>query len=84
MKEWERVKLSYEILSDRKRRLRYDRTVAMSDPSALMMKTANELATWGLEGMGKSAFEVCKGVGVLVVGNIKKEITKTEAISEKI
>ena len=40
--EWERIKLAYEILSDRKTRLRYDRAEVISDPSAALKRAAGK------------------------------------------
>mmetsp|Transcript_11891 Transcript_11891/g.25744 ORF Transcript_11891/g.25744 Transcript_11891/m.25744 type:complete len:202 (+) Transcript_11891:95-700(+) len=51
--EWERIKLSYEILTDRKMRVRYDRNSALADPAAAMGRAALGTIGWGLSGVGK-------------------------------
>ena len=49
--EWEKVKLSYEILSDRKLRLKYDRNSAVADPGAAVGRAVGGAAMnvigWG-------------------------------------
>ena len=58
--EWERIKLSYEILTDRKLRIRYDRNSALADPAAAVGRAALETIGWGLSGVGKGLVEVGK------------------------
>jgi len=68
--EYERIKLSYEILSDRKRRLRYDRNIAIADPAAAMSRAAMNFVGWGLIGVGK---------GVLKLGELAiNQVTSNE------
>jgi len=60
--EWERVKLSYEILSNQKLRVRYDRNSAMADPGAAVSRAVGGAAMnfvgWGLSGVGKGMMKV--------------------------
>lgn len=60
--QWERIKLSYEILSDRKTRLRYDRHESLAktleDPSAALKRAAGEAARKGAENLGRGLFDV--------------------------
>jgi len=56
--EWERIKLAYEILSDRKRRAKYDRHEALSDPGAALGRAVFYAVGSGVAGMGKSLFHV--------------------------
>ena len=58
--EWERIKLSYEILADRKLRVRYDRNSALADPAAAVGRAALGTIGWGLSGVGKGLIEVGK------------------------
>ena len=58
--EWERIKLSYEILMDRKLRVRYDRNSALADPAAAVGRAALGTIGWGLSGVGKGLIEVGK------------------------
>jgi DnaJ-class molecular chaperone len=58
--EWERIKLSYEILTDRKLRVRYDRNSALADPAAAVGRAALGTIGWGLSGVGKGLIEVGK------------------------
>lgn len=55
---WERIKLSYEILSDRKRRTRYDRHTAIADPGAALQRAAVNAAWNGAVEVGKGLFRV--------------------------
>lgn len=52
--EWERIKLSYEILSDKKMRIRFDRNSAITDPKAALGRAALDTVGWGLSSVGKS------------------------------
>jgi hypothetical protein len=58
--EWERIKLSYEILTDRKMRVRYDRNSALANPGAAVGRAALGTIGWGLSGVGKGLVEVGK------------------------
>lgn len=81
--EWERIKLSYEILNNRKQRAAYDRNSALTDPSAAMGRAAMNFVGWGIKGLGKGVFEVGKGVvgaGGAAIGDIK--ITKEKMRQE--
>eukprot|EP00816_Leptocylindrus_hargravesii_P009188 CAMPEP_0196812862 /NCGR_PEP_ID=MMETSP1362-20130617/31840_1 /TAXON_ID=163516 /ORGANISM="Leptocylindrus danicus, Strain CCMP1856" /LENGTH=197 /DNA_ID=CAMNT_0042188789 /DNA_START=115 /DNA_END=711 /DNA_ORIENTATION=- len=66
--EFERVKIAYEILSNKKRRMQYDRNTAIADPGAAMARAATD-ATLNMVGAGISAgFE---GLGMLGKGLAK-------------
>jgi len=56
--EWERIKLSYEILSDPKRRKRYDRHETLADPGQAVQRAAVNAAFNGVTGVGKGIFNV--------------------------
>jgi len=56
--EWERVKLAYEILSDKKLRLKYDRNSALNDPGAAVGRMALEAVGWGATGLAKGFMEL--------------------------
>jgi DnaJ-class molecular chaperone len=53
--EWEKVKLSYEILIDRKTRLKYDRNSVVADPGAAVGRAVGgavgSVFSWGVEGV---------------------------------
>uniref|UniRef100_A0A7R9W201 J domain-containing protein n=1 Tax=Pseudictyota dubia TaxID=2749911 RepID=A0A7R9W201_9STRA len=66
--EWERIKLSYEILTSKKLRARYDRNSAVADPGAAMGRAAGQAALWGLAGVGKGIFKVGSAVGDMAFG----------------
>ena len=55
---WERIKLAYEILSDPKRRKRYDRHEALADPGAAVKRAAVDAAFSGVAGIGKGLFSM--------------------------
>jgi len=63
-REFDRIKLSYEILSDRKRRIRYNRAEAIMDPQAALSRAARGIVSWGLEQVGR-------GVGTVAVEMFK-------------
>lgn len=56
--EWERVKLAYEILSDKKLRLKFDRNSALNDPGAAVGRMALETIGWGVTGLAKGVMEL--------------------------
>lgn len=56
--QWERIKLSYEILKDRKIRAKYDRHEALADPGAALGRAALNAVGNGILGMGKGLFSV--------------------------
>mmetsp|Transcript_19538 Transcript_19538/g.28404 ORF Transcript_19538/g.28404 Transcript_19538/m.28404 type:complete len:97 (-) Transcript_19538:547-837(-) len=67
--EWERIKLSYEILSDPKMRLRYDRNTAIADPGAAVGRAALGAVGWGFSSVGKGLL----GVGEMALKQMKKD-----------
>ena len=74
--EWERIKLSYEILIDNKTRRRYDRHEMLADPGAAMQRAA-------LNAVGKSITGVGKGVlnmGMLAFNAVASAAEKKEAL----
>lgn len=56
--EWERIKLSYEILSDKKTRQRYDRHAMIADPQGAMSRAAINAVGKGITGLGQGLFNV--------------------------
>jgi len=76
--EWERIKLSYEILSNKKQRAAYDRNSALTDPSSAMGRAAMNFVGWGIKGLGKGVFEVGKGVVGAGGAAIGDKITDTK------
>jgi len=72
--QWERIKLSYEILSDRKTRMRYDRHESLAevleDPSAVVARAAGDAVKAGAQNLGK---------GILGIGTFAfEQLTKKE------
>mmetsp|Transcript_35885 Transcript_35885/g.107157 ORF Transcript_35885/g.107157 Transcript_35885/m.107157 type:complete len:217 (-) Transcript_35885:2799-3449(-) len=67
--EWERIKLSYEILSSKQMRVRYDRNSAIADPGAAMGRAAGQAALWGIAGIGKGILKAGSAVGDIAFGN---------------
>lgn len=53
---WERIKLSYEILRDPKRRKRYDRHETLADPGAALKRAAVDAAIDGVKNLGGGIF----------------------------
>lgn len=66
--EWERVKLSYEILRDPKTRKRYDRHEVLADPGAAVGRAATD-AVLGAMGKGLAGF----GSGLFAMGSFAFE-----------
>jgi DnaJ-class molecular chaperone len=64
--QWERIKLSYEILTDKKTRLRYDRHEVLADPKAAMQRAAMDAVGNGIMGLGKGLF----GFGAFAVKSV--------------
>lgn len=56
--EWERIKLSYEILSDKRTRRRYDRHAMVADPGPAIAKAALGVVGKGISGLGKGIFDI--------------------------
>lgn len=63
---WEKIQLSYEILSEPKRRARYDRHTAIADPAAALQRAAVNAAWNGALGVGKGLL----GVGAFAVQQV--------------
>jgi len=70
--EWFRIKDSYEILSDRKERLKYDRKTALEDSAAAMGKAAMSTLGWGIAGLGVGLFKAGE-MAVKSLNEIKTE-----------
>ena len=73
--EWEKVKLAYQILKDKTLRLRYERSVMLSDPGAAvtesMKKAAFDFVGWGLSGVGKGIMKAGEAVTTKITKNDK-------------
>lgn len=79
--EWERIKLAYEILSDRKLRIRYDRHEALNDPAAAVGRMAVNALGWGAMGIAKGIFNV-GGLALKVAADGLAESQKDEELSK--
>jgi len=71
--QWERIKLSYEILSDKKTRMRYDRHESLAevleDPSAVVARAAGDAVKAGAQNLGKGIL----GVGIFAFEQLVKK-----------
>lgn len=56
--EWERIKLSYEILKDKQTRKRFDRHEMIADPNAAIQRAAWNAMGQGIQGMTKGIFNI--------------------------
>lgn len=56
--QWERIKLSYEILTDPKRRKKFDRHSMIADPGEAVKRAAIDAALNGVTGVGKGIFNM--------------------------
>jgi DnaJ-class molecular chaperone len=77
---WERIKLSYEILSDPKRRRKYDRHESIADPGKAIRRAASNAIWNGAMSAGKGIFSV--GAFALNQMNNGKEKPLKEATAE--
>lgn len=66
--QWERIKLSYEILSNPKTRKRYDRHDVLSDPNAAVQRAMMNAAFNGITNVGKGLL----GIGSFAVQAMTK------------
>jgi DnaJ-class molecular chaperone len=78
--QWERIKLSYEILSRPKMRKRYDRKVFMADPAAAIQRAAVDAAVKGAVSVGKGIGQGLFQAGAFAFQQLTK---KTEAQDSK-
>ncbi|KAL7468531.1 hypothetical protein ACHAXS_008759, partial [Conticribra weissflogii] len=68
--EWEKVKLSYEILTDKKMRQKYDRHATVADPGAALGRAAMTAVGWGLSSVWKVGEKAVKA-GVSSAASVK-------------
>lgn len=59
--EWEKVKLSYEILQDRKTRMKYDRNSVVADPGAAVGRAVGSAVGGVLSWSVESVFKIVAG-----------------------
>jgi len=67
--EWERIKLSYEILSNKRSRMKYDRHEMVKDPGEAMKRAALDAVGKGISGVGSGLW----GIGSFALKKILKE-----------
>lgn len=75
--QWERIKLSYEILSNKKMRLKYERHEALADPGAAIKRAAVNAAFEGVKGVGKGIFDF-SSFAINMATNKKNEQKNTQ------
>jgi len=84
--EWERIKFSYEILSDKKMRARYEREYNLSHPGAAVGRAALGTVSWGVMELGKGLFKAgefaISKIATDDENNSTPEIQKEEAQNE--
>ena len=73
---WERIQISYNILSEKKTRMQYDRHEVIHDPGAAMQRAAMGAAAAGVVGLGKGIFHVGASALELFLGGEKNEENK--------
>lgn len=71
--EWERIQISYNILSERKVRMKYDRHELIDDPGAAMQRAAVGAAAAGVTTIGKGLFRMGASALDLVLGGGDKK-----------
>lgn len=74
---WERIQISYNILSEKKTRKQYDRHEVIHDPGAAMQRAAVGAAVAGVVGIGKGIFHVGASALDLVIGGGKGDDSST-------
>lgn len=82
--QWERIKLAYEILSDKNLRRKFDTREALSDPGAALTRATLSMVGKGIKGVGKGLLSV--GVyaieGLSQVGQGMNELKTTYLTAE--
>ena len=66
--EWERIQISYNILSEKKSRMQYDRHEVIADPGAAMQRAAVGAATASVVSIGKGIFSIGTSALELILG----------------
>lgn len=80
---WERIKLSYEILSRPKMRKRYDRKEFMADPAAAVQRAAVDAAVRGAVNVGKGIGKGLFKAGTFAFNQLtKKPESKSKSAQE--
>eukprot|EP00536_Pseudo-nitzschia_multiseries_P004458 jgi/Psemu1/188117/e_gw1.74.17.1 len=74
--EWERIQISYNILSEKKRRMQYDRHEVIADPAAAMQRAAMGAAAAGVVNIGKGIFHVGASALDQIIGGDKGKSKK--------
>lgn len=73
--EWERIQISYNILSEKKTRMQYDRHEVIANPGAALQRAVMGAAVAGIVGIGTSIFHV----GSLTLGHMIGEDRETNS-----
>ena len=81
--QWERIKLSYEILSDKRTRRRYDRHEMLSDPGKAMQRAAVTAVGKGFMNVGKGIFDMGAFAVKAAVSSGSKVDKKVEKVVEE-
>eukprot|EP00523_Entomoneis_sp_CCMP467_P006039 CAMPEP_0168735560 /NCGR_PEP_ID=MMETSP0724-20121128/9400_1 /TAXON_ID=265536 /ORGANISM="Amphiprora sp., Strain CCMP467" /LENGTH=311 /DNA_ID=CAMNT_0008782715 /DNA_START=67 /DNA_END=1002 /DNA_ORIENTATION=+ len=86
---WERVKLSYEILSDPKQRKRFDRHEALHDPQAALQRAASQAVVGatvalgkGLWGLGSSVVQGAAGAAAAKVKEQQQQQQEKQKVTQ--
>lgn len=78
--EWERIRMSYEILSDKRLRKKYERNTAIADPQEAVKRAAMDAAWNGVTSVGKGVFDIGAEIGAFAMDQItKKDDKKSDA-----
>jgi len=75
---WERIQISYNILSEKKTRMQYDRHEMIHDPGAAMQRAMLGAAVSSVMGIGKGIFHVGASTLDMVMGGEKKQDEEEE------
>ena len=78
--EWERIKLAYEILSNKKSRRKYDRHEVLQDPGKAMRRAAFDAMGKGIAGVGSGLWSM----GAFAVEQLNKNEEQQQHHSGKI
>jgi hypothetical protein len=71
--QWERIRLSYEILSRPKMRTRYDRKEFIADPATAMKRAAVDAAVKGAVSVGKNLGRGLFQAGAFAMKHLSKK-----------
>lgn len=81
--EWERIQLSYQILTNTKLRTRYERNSFIDDPSAAISRAAFDFVGWGVKSVGKGVLDGVLAAAAVASASVSEAKEKKEAENDQ-